>query len=246
MNKKQQRQHQLLGILQSQGLLPVRVLAGLLNVSEMTIRRDLDSLPHQLPYGQKAPTSSYSLMQAIKDANEQKERIGKFAASLLEPNDVAVVDTGSTTARMLPYLPTDKNLTILCYNANVLLELRHKPGIQLLFCGGAYHPNTEMFESPEGIQFIARTRANKVFLSAAGVHETLGLTCANQYEVPTKSAVIQSSFQRILLADSSKFGQLRSSYFCNLEDIHTVVTDKSLPQEWQQLIQSKKIKLYMV
>ena len=215
-SRKGKRQQDLINIIETQGMLPVRSIAAMLNVSEMTVRRDLEKLRND---GGAAGEQSgqYNLLEAIEHSNHQKEEIGKYAASLIEPNDVIIIDTGSTTARILPYLPENMNLTILSYNANVLIELRHKPGIQLLFCGGNYHLNTEMFESEEGIAFIRRIRANKAFLSAAGIHRELGITCANTYEVATKQAAISSSSQKILVSDSSKFGRLRSAYFCDLE-----------------------------
>ena len=134
----------------------------------------------------------------------------------------------------------------MCYTTNVLMELRYKTGVNPLFCGGIYHRGVEMFESPEGIKFIERTRANKAFLSAAGVHRELGVTCANEYEVPTKRAVIQSSAERILVADSSKFNKIKASYFCDLSDIHVVITDRGLSDEWQEHIREKEITLYLV
>lgn len=255
MSKKASRQTELLRVIEAQGLLPIKTLSSILRVSEMTVRRDLQALqkpaqaqgllPNEVGKG-IGSTSDYSLLQALEKANRQKNRIGLFAASLIMPNDVVIIDTGSTTARILPHIPADKNLTILCYNANVMLELRYKAGIQLLFCGGVYHQNTEMFESPESIKFIERIRANKVFISAAGIHKKLGITCANAHEVPTKNAVMRSSQERILVADSGKFGQLRSSYFCGLNEINTVVTDSQLGDDWQIYIKEKGIGLHLV
>lgn len=244
--RKSKRQQDLIKIIEAQGMLPVRSIAAMLNVSEMTVRRDLEELRSDGGAMAGEQSSQYSLLEAIEHSNHQKEEIGKYAASLIEPNDVIIIDTGSTTARILPYLPDNINLTILSYNANVLMELRHKSGIQLLFCGGNYHLNTEMFESEEGIAFIRRIRANKAFLSAAGIHSELGITCANTYEVATKRAVISSSSQKILLADSSKFGRLRSAYFCDLDDIDTVVTDHSLQEEWRNELKRRKIELHAV
>lgn len=244
-SRKGKRQQDLINIIETQGMLPVRSIAAMLNVSEMTVRRDLEKLRND---GGAAGEQSgqYNLLEAIEHSNHQKEEIGKYAASLIEPNDVIIIDTGSTTARILPYLPENMNLTILSYNANVLIELRHKPGIQLLFCGGNYHLNTEMFESEEGIAFIRRIRANKAFLSAAGIHRELGITCANTYEVATKQAVISSSSQKILVSDSSKFGRLRSAYFCDLDEIDTIITDHSLPKDWRVELSQRKIELHEV
>lgn len=257
MSKKLQRQNELIRIIKAQGLLPIKSLASILQVSEMTVRRDLEALQYIASSDSKKTTSlsasgssingtEYSLLQALEKSNEQKNRIGAFAASLIRPNDVVIIDTGSTTARILPHIPSNKNLTVLCYNANVMLELRYKAGIQLLFCGGVYHQNTEMFESPEGIHFIERTRANKVFLSAAGVHKELGITCANAHEVPTKNAIIKSSSERILMLDSGKFDQIRSSYFCELNDVTAIITDSDLSADWQARIADKGITLHLV
>lgn len=253
MTKKEKRLAQLLDILKGQGLLPVKALATLLQVSEMTIRRDLETLEYmQLSAIQGYPSHAevqpggYSLLQAIRTANEQKCQIGEFAATLIEQGDMIIIDTGSTTAKLLPHIPDDKNLSVLCYNANVMLELRHKPGINLLMSGGHYHPSTALFASPEGVQFIQRNRANKVFLSAAGVHPSLGITCANAYEVPIKQAAIQSSLERILVVDSSKFGQLRSAWFCELSEVSTIVTDRDLSEEWRERIVEMGIVLHTV
>ena len=250
MGKKEDRHRKLIQVIKAQGMLPARTLAEVLSVSEMTIRRDFEelrSLHHLEPVAERQPEmKAYDLLAALQKSNEQKQKIGKMAASLIKPNDVIIIDTGSTSARMLPYLPENDNLTVLCFNTNVLLELRYKEGIQPLFCGGFYHRNTEMFECPESIQFISRMRANKVFLSAAGVHKELGVTCANEYEVPTKHAVMQSSMERILLADSSKFDLVKPSYFCDLSEIHAVITDKGLPGEWAGYLREKGITLYLV
>lgn len=252
MSKKQQRRNELITILRKHGQLPVKELSSMLQVSEMTVRRDLEALqndPEEMMLASSEiaeDMSGYNLLDAFNKANKQKDAIGHFAASLIQPNDVIIIDIGSTTDRMLPHIPQNHNVTVLCYSANVLLQLRYRKDINILFCGGVYHPNSEMCESPEGISFIKRNRANKVFLAAAGVHESLGVTCVNQYEVLAKEAAIGSSQQKILLADSTKFGKLKSSYFCELDVVDTIVTDKDLSPEWQDIIKEKHIELIMV
>lgn len=251
LGKKDQRQAELLDIIRKQGMIPIKKMASQMRVSEMTIYRDLNDLKYHTKESDfhdnhEDPPPPYNLLQAIQKANEQKERIGKFAAGLLSENDVIILDTGSTTNCMLNHFPENKNISVVCFNANVLLELRHKPGIQIFFAGGVFHPNTEMCESPEGISFLRRLRANKVFLSAAGIHENLGVTCANEYEIATKKVILESASEHILLADSTKFGQVRSSYFCDLDAIHSIVTDSNLSGQWQETLSVLNIPFYMV
>ncbi len=259
MNKKTERINRLIEILKVRRFVSVKELSGLLGVSEMTIRRDLTILENnhmaENVYGttvyNPAHTVSktdneYNLLTEVEKQNTQKDAIGRFAASLIEPDDIVILDTGTTTEKVAAHIPSNLGITALCYNINILMELRRNVGVRMLFAGGNYHPNTQMFESPEGIEFIRGIRAQKVFVSAAGIHDALGVTCVNSYEVPTKRAILSSSMQHILVADSNKFGTVRSAYFCQLSDIDVVVTDSGLSDDWRARIASLGITLHMV
>ena len=102
------------------------------------------------------------------------------------------------------------------------------------------------FSSTEGLQTIGQFRASKFFVSASGIHEKLGLTCGYRSELANKQCAIRSSLNIILLADSSKFGLVRSAYFGELDEIDSIVTDSNISEEWRELIKSKGIKLYIV
>ncbi len=112
--------------------------------------------------------------------------------------------------------------------------------------GGAFHKNTQMFESPEGLELIKRTRANIAFVSAAGICKKFGVTCVNQYEIETKSAIIESAFTKVLLADSTKFTTIRPAYFADVSAFDIIITDSGITQDWIEFIESKGIVLYVV
>ena len=259
MGKKGDRLATITDILKQRTMIPIRELALHLDVSEMTIRRDLDLLKHRgiaenvggtavYHQGTYAPGNDqeYNLSDETVKQNLQKSSIGRYAASLIEQDDIIILDTGTTTEKIAPHIPADLNVTALCFTTNILTALHENPGIQLLFAGGYYHPKTQMFESTEGIDFIRRIRAKKVFLSAAGVHKELGVTCVNSYEVPTKHAILKSSLQKILVVDSSKFDKIRPAYFCDLNRIDTVVTDEAISQEWRVYLETAGISLHVV
>jgi len=258
MSKKTERMNRLIDILKIRSFVSIKELASILNVSEMTVRRDIrlleanriaDNVDGTAVYNSAHSVArfenEYSLMVEAERQDSQKEIIGKYAADMVEKNDIIILDTGSTTERIVPYLSPNSNITAICYNINILIELRRRVGVEMIFSGGYYHPNTQMFESPEGIQFISRMRAQKVFVSAAGVHEQLGVTCANGYEIPMKQAILRSSLKKILVADSSKFGKLKQAYFCDLTEIDAVVTDSGLSDHWRQLIDTMGIELHI-
>jgi DeoR family deoxyribose operon repressor len=261
MSKKYERIKELINAIEESQGASAKELAVKFNVSEMTIRRDLTSLINQNivvnQYGaffynnenkkEMDPVDDkYALNHAVTSNIDEKRRIGLFGASLVQENDILIIDTGSTTEFLARSLQSDLKATILCYNRNILNHLINKTNISIIFAGGYYHANAEMFESVEGLSLIHHTRANKVFVSAAGVHETLGVTCANSYEIATKQAIFKSGIEKILLVDSSKFSVVKSSYFANIEDFNQIITDSGISQKWIELIHSKNIKLHIV
>lgn len=256
MNKKLQRTNKIINILKEKNGATVKELALTLGVSEMTIRRDLEVLKSNniinIVYGAAIynPSNSIEKLESfynienelIKHENE-KIKIGRAAASLINKDDIIIIDTGTTTEKLAEFIDNNKNISVLIYNTNILMALSKKKNIKLIFSGGYFHPNTMMFESPEGISLIEKTRATKVFVSAAGVHENLGITCSNNYEVLTKQAIIKSSLEKILLIDSQKFGIVKSSYFAEITDFDTIITDNGITEEWQNKIHELGIKL---
>lgn len=259
MSKKLDRLNRVIEIVKEKNGATVKELAQLFDVSEMTIRRDLAILEEQNivnnvygavifnPAGNKdLTTKKYSLTAAKTTREKEKICIGKYAATLIQPNDVVIIDTGSTTEQLASHLSGTTPMTILCYNINILNSLIEHDNIKLIVGGGYFHPNTLMFESNEGLTLIRSIRATKVFVSAAGIHEKLGVTCSNNYEVATKHAIMHSAVERILLADSSKFGVVRTSYFGDLTDFHTIITDTGLSPEWAKAIEELGIRLILV
>jgi len=230
-----------------------------LEVSDMTIRRDLRELSKEniitlIPGGAVLKRNSpidtgeekYLIQTAESVMLEEKIKISRKAASLVEPNDIIIIDTGSTTENLPKFIPENMPLTVICYTLNILFNVYENKNWKLVFPGGNFHNNTLMFESPEGIEVIKKIRANKAFISAAGVSEKLGVTCATDYEKETKKAVFESSDTKILLIDSSKFGKIKISHFADLTDFDIVITDSGISNECEEVIKNSGTKLYIV
>lgn len=237
----------------------IKELATRLMVSEMTIRRDLKELSQGniltlIPGGAvlkrnplvEAQQEKYLLQKAESLMLEEKIRISRKAASLVEPSDIIIIDTGSTTENLPRFIPRNIHLTVICYALNILFNVYKNKNWRLIFPGGYFHEDTLMFERPEGIDMIKKIRSSKAFISAAGVSGKLGITCATDYEKETKKAVIQSSGMKILLVDSSKFGKIKVSHFAELTDFDIIITDKGIPEEYIELINNFNIKLHIV
>jgi DeoR family deoxyribose operon repressor len=262
MNKKTKRLNQLTALLRSQGTVQVNSLARELAVSEMTVRRDLNELASdnivERSHGRATFLKNesmqiyenieniYSLASARTTMNEEKDRIARYAATLVEDGDVIILDNGSTTDKLPKYLPTGIDLTVVCYNLNIVIKLPQKDNIKIILAGGYFHPSDQLFESAENVRFLKTIRAHKLFIAASGVHQTLGMTCAHQYEVEVKKAVLESSLKKILVADSSKFGTVKTVFFSPMDELDMIITDTGLSAEWAELIRNKGIELVVV
>ena len=255
---KETRISKILELLRRENGLPVQTLASQLGVSHMTIRRDLKELATEgtvrlLQGGvvlTKAPIdhrteSPYSLHSASAEHSEEKGRIGARAAELIADHDTLIIDSGSTTECLAMNVGEELNLTILTCAINILSLVAQLERVDSVITGGALHKNTMMFESSEGIALVRRFRATKAFISAAGITTDFGITCRNNYERETKRAAIESSAERILLADSSKFGTIRSAHFAELPEFDTIVTDEGIPQEYREAIADLGIRLIL-
>jgi DeoR family deoxyribose operon repressor len=255
MSNRRDRLAAIVEFLQDQNGATLAELAGHLSVSEMTIRRDLnllarDDIVKVLHSGAVlnpgiVGSSRYSLTEAGARYRETKRAIGIKAASLLTEDDIVIIDGGSTTEYLAKSIPESLRLSVLCWALNILVEVHRRESCSIVFAGGNLHENSLVFESPEGVELIRRHRANKAFISASGISEKLGVTCTNTYETGVKKAAIRSSLERILVADSSKFGTIQSAYFADLSEITTVVTDQGIPAEYAEHIRSLGITLLL-
>ncbi|NQT60177.1 MAG: DeoR/GlpR transcriptional regulator [Bacteroidetes bacterium] len=254
--KKSERHSYILNLLKLHTFSNVQELSQDLDVSHMTVRRDLDELADldkvKILHGSvilnpvMAGTPNerpYSIITEESVHIAEKQKIGILAASCVEPGDTIIIDYGSTAEYFAKNLPTDIPLTILSYSLNIVSDIASRENCTLIFTGGLFHKNTLSFESPEGLEMIKNFRANKAFVTASGIDHKFGATCSNYYERPTKKALMQSSLKKILLVDSSKFGLIRSDYFADLNEFDEIITDKGIPEEYKEIIKSLGITL---
>lgn len=262
MNKKEARVCRILQKTKENPFLSIAELAEDFGVSQMTIRRDLQYIeekgmqPSPLTGLQAGPltgaSSSDSPIRSYPCTGEEircaqeKRRIAAFAVSLLSPGDVILLDSGTTAGMMPELIPDDLPLTVICYSSRLVPRLFEKPNVRLLLAGGYYHRDTGIFSSEEGIRFLRQLRAKKAFLSASGVQEKAGLTCTDQYAAELKKAAVSISLEKILLADSTKFGRVDPGFFAGIDDMDRIITDTGIAPEWAELLREKGIRLDVV
>lgn len=260
MNKKAERIERILHILKKQGAAGIKELAHLLDVTEMTIRRDLLELSEKkltkVLHGGAIYTSPdkstqnsekvYSYSEESTKHQAEKDRIGRKAASMVVPHDTIIIDTGTTTEHLAKHLRDDMPLTALAYALNIINEICSRVNFNQIIAGGTFYKNTLSFVGSTGIELIKRIRASKVFISASGVSDTLGIMSTNLYEIEIKNAAINSSHTRVLLVDSSKFDQVKIAHFADIQHFDIIITDTGVPPRYIDIAKNLGVMMYCV
>jgi DeoR family transcriptional regulator of aga operon len=180
----------------------------------------------------------------------EKARIGKAAAGLVAAGDRLIFDSGTTVlevARHLsPELRTAGNLTVITTSLPIVRELGPCQGIHLILLGGVYLPQYEVVVGPQTIEQLRAFHADKLFLGADGLTLARGVTTANVLEAEVNRATIAASTEVIVVADSTKIGQIGLTTIARLEDIHKLITDTDAPADFIAALRNRGVEVILV
>jgi len=257
MSIKINRKEVILDYLKSNKVSTIKELAGYCSVSDMTIRRDISVLVENenvesfyggvsLKHNNKQLSCDYLTESGRTERIEQKKRIAEKAVDLINENDVVLIDTGTTAGFMVNYLNIEMENIVYSYALNIINGVCAKPDIKLIACGGYFHSKSRMFASKEGVSLIKEATINKVFLSARGITKEIGITTCEPYKIELKKAAMSVSEQKILLADSTKFGKAWYAKYSDLSDIDIIITDDEIDNKYVEILENMNIKLYIV
>jgi len=248
------RHIQLIELLKKRSYCSVIEMSQLLNVSPMTIRRDLHMLQEkhivEITHGGASFIASKRIepdfdIRTLEHLPE-KQAIGKMAAELfIEAGDVIGIDSGSTTLEIVRNLP-NVPLTIVTHSlvaANVVAQNKQ---YSLIVLGGVLQHEANCLCGPQAIAALQTLYINKLFLSTSGLVAPDGLSCNNLADAEVKQALISSSRQTILCMDSSKVGRAYLARFATLNDIDTLITDNGISDESREAIERQQIEIITV
>ncbi len=241
-NRRIERLNTLSKALGSRGVLRLREAAAILDVSEMTVRRDVASSPDRFAYlgghivhaTDIGSNTTYVLDREIDSHAKAKSQACATAVELLREDDTIFIDCGSTLIHLAERIPRDLGVTVVCYSLNVAEILSRKPNVGLILLGGVYHAASASFSSADSLEALGRLGINKAFISAGGVDVERGVSCSNFYEVPIKQKAMLGAIERHLVVDSSKFGIVRPAFFAKLDQFTSIITEagQKRPRDW--------------
>lgn len=253
MTKSEIRLDREVEIISARNFATIKQLAAELEVSEMTIRRDVAMLVKKnrvnCVYGGVVPaipasnSSAYTL-QIEKEKNwNTKQLIAKKALSLISPEDVLFFDTGSTVQALAEQISNDYSYTFITSSFNSLTVLTQLTNSTVITPGGVFSQKPKVFYDLNSVSAIRRYRANKCFIGASGYDKDLGVTCSYLEDAPIKQTMMECSRKNILLIDSSKFGAAGTCQFASINQFSTVITDSGIPEGYRKIIAENNINL---
>ena len=248
------RHNHILKTLKDQGYVTVSDLSETLQVSEVTIRRDLQNLEERnllyRTHGGATPTNPLVYDRPVSEKAQQyadeKRRIGEGAAKLVEPNDSVILASGTTMIQVARHLKGKPHLTVVTNAMNVAMELLHLPGIEIFMLGGMMRLTSTSTVGPAAESMIQQYACRLLFLGVDGFDLEHGLTTSNALEAHLNSEMISAAQQTVVVTDSSKFGLRGFRRICRVEDVDVVITDAKIPDTFAQRLRDQNIHVVIV
>ncbi len=235
----------------SEGFCSVGELATSLDVSEMTVRRDIARLEQEgrlrrvhggittLPREALSPSA---FGDRAADMRMPKQWIAQEASRLLEYGATVGLDAGTTTYEIALILPELLNLTVATHSLPALNAFVSRKGVRVIGLGGQLQPVTQDFVGLATEAAIAELNLSILFLAGRGITDR-GLFCGNDHEALVKRKLLEVADRVVLVADSSKFRSAAMVRVCPLDDIDCMVTDDGIQDEDASMLAAHGVEL---
>jgi DeoR/GlpR family transcriptional regulator of sugar metabolism len=236
---KIERQSRIRKIVEKRGRVTTVELSNQFDVSESTIRRDLEELDDlgwiQRTHGgavlSERAAKEPPMLQRIEEGRAEKIRIGAAAASLVKEGETIFLGSGTTVLEIAHQLPLDIHLTVITNSLPVVNELAKRPNIDLIVIGGMLRQTELSMVGHIAEQDVREFRADKVFMGMRAIDARHGFT--NDYfpETMTDRAILSIAPQVVVVADHTKFGKVSSVLVGQISIADVIITDDFIPTE---------------
>lgn len=239
--------------LRAEGQVDVKSLSEELEVSEVTIRNDLTRLEQQHMLvrargGALQPDrvgADFNLSDKKKQHLEEKIRIGRAAAALVEDGDTVILDSGTTTVEIAKNLLEVRDLTVITNALNIANQLAESRNTNVIIPGGLLRKNSLSLVGATAEESFRNYFCDKLFLAVDGISTGYGLSTPNVEEAHLNRVMIDIAKKVIVVTDSSKFGKRSFAFISLLSEVDVVVTDSGIPPEDRQKLAEAGIEVIL-
>ena len=238
---------------ESKDFLDLETLCRELDASESSVRRDLDVLEEQnvlkRVYGGAVPVQppgnggAFDFSVESERFSDEKSRIGRLTAGLIENGQTVILDGGSTVAAVARELAA-KSLHVVTNSLPIAEALEARRNIELTLTGGYLDPRIRVMLGPLCEQMLGLIRADVVIMGIGSVSDA-GFSNNNTLVVGSEQKMIEIANKLIIVADHTKFGRSAMIPVAQLEAADTVVSDGELAPEYVDLLRSKDIEVLL-
>lgn len=244
-----ERQQQILEMLNTDGEVKVANLKETFTVTEMTIRRDLEKLESaglakRTFGGAILMGKDIALHERTGVMTEEKMRIGKRAAELVQPGESIFLDGGTTTYQVARYLKPGSEITVVTNALNVAAELMSKK-IPTLVTGGMVLETTSSLVGPVAAGMLSSMAFDRIFIGATGVNDVHGFSNSNIYEAEIKSIAMKQASEVNVVVDHTKFGAKVLVSFAPLGSVHRIICDEKPAAGLLRALEKAKVDLLL-
>lgn len=243
------RQNQILRMLETEGSVVMSELVARFAVSEMTIRRDLDALESKgllrRAHGGAVSTQGRSyeppILTRTFENQAEKQRIGRAAAEMIHDGDSIALDVGTTTLEIAKQLTEKSNLTIVTASLHIANVLARRPNIRVILTGGILRPVELSLVGHLAEQTFGEFYVDKLFLGVGGIDFQAGLTEFNLEDALVKKMAIRNAKEIIAVVDSSKFGRVAFAEVAPLHVLTCIISDDGLDPATRSQLENQAI-----
>jgi len=245
-----------LDLVDQDGQATVADIAKRFSISAVTARGDLDTLAsigavvrsHGGAVRRLEAAQDYPLRTKEAIHREEKIRIGRAAAELIQPGETVILDSGTTTAEIARHLKLAKiqSVTVITNALNIAGELMDAPGISLIMIGGLLRPVSCSFVGPQAEAMMNEVHADRLFLAVDGFDLENGPSTPDVLEAQLNNVMIRSAREVNVVADFSKLGRRSVSKIGPFESIRRLITDSRATSEFTAALRKKGIEVIEV
>lgn len=246
-----ERRNAILSKLQAEKKVVVSDLSTLFDVTEETIRRDLEKLENEglakKTYGGAVLNESLNIDLPYivrKKANVSgKQYIATLIGDMISDGDHIILDGSSTALFVSKHIKDKKNITVITNSVEILLELSDRKDWNILSTGGSLKEGGLSLVGYQAERMISTFHVDLAVFSSKGIDIENGVTDSNESDAQIKKLILKASKKRILAVDSSKFDKTSFTKICELSDVDMIVTDSEPGEAWVKAAQTAGVEL---
>lgn len=242
MNKRQARHQKIQDLLLEKQLIGVRELAKILDCSEATLRNDLREMEKssliKRSHGGVLSTgvTDSSHDEALEVQKNEKKAIAEYVVNhILKNNDTIVLDTGTTTLVLAEYIVNSSlELNIVTNSIETASLLTKNKNLVIIVPGGEYDSHLDTLDTAESVEFYKKIHADYYFMTCNGIDPKDGFTVPYTKMMPIKQVIRNQVTSTIVLADSSKVGQVTTRKICGINEVDMLIIDDGCTEKQKE------------